>query len=473
MAYTWRCSSAAPTSRSRSNGRRLTVAALADGYRAAIKVGVGDLVRELHGGDSVEFLVGRRSPTGEQPILRPGARHRFDGAIFDIDGVLVDSPHELAWRETLRELIETSWAHIRPQTTWAPDRFTSHVYQEVVAGKPRMSGARAALRYFGLPDDNELVEEYATRKQQMVVGLIEAGRFTAFPDALRLLLAVRAAGIRVAAASSSKNTGPMLSRVRMDTFADEQGLEIDFIRTGQTVLDLIDVDISGRSFTQGKPHPEIFLTASRELGVAPESCFVVEDAVSGITAAKAGGMAALGIARADDSQLLSEAGADLVVTTLDDVNRDALLQRRLIGCGRPSLLARAHASGGRPRRAQTRPDRVPLPRVGSIVPQFRSAADLGPEIRGHAVRSAPNHDRRDRNASPADADQGCRVTGTSSPTPLPNGSSAPITIGSETAVGSCVAWRPRRSRQAPAPRRAPLRRPAAQAHQHKVLRSAM
>ena len=108
--------------------------------------------------------------------------------IFDIDGVLIDSPHELAWRETLRELMETSWAHIRPQTTWARERFTSHVYQEVVAGKPRMSGARSALLYFGLPDHNELVDEYAERKQRMVVGLIQAGQFAAFPDALRLLL---------------------------------------------------------------------------------------------------------------------------------------------------------------------------------------------------------------------------------------------------------------------------------------------
>jgi trehalose/maltose hydrolase-like predicted phosphorylase/beta-phosphoglucomutase-like phosphatase (HAD superfamily) len=312
------------------SGRRLTITALADGYRAAIKVGVGDQVRELHGGDTVEFLVGAGSPTGEQAIARPGARRGFDGAIFDIDGVLVDSPHELAWRETLRELMETSWAHIRPRTSWTPERFTSHVYQEVVAGKPRMSGARSALQYFGLPDDDELVNEFATRKQAMIVGLIEAGRFNAFPDALRLLLEIRAAGIRVATASSSKNTGPMLRRVRMDSFAEEQGLEFEHIQPGQTVLDLIDVDISGRSFAQGKPHPEIFLTASRELDVAPERCFVVEDAVSGIAAAKAGGMAALGIARADDSHLLNKAGADLVVTSLDDVDRDALLQGRLM-----------------------------------------------------------------------------------------------------------------------------------------------
>ena len=82
----------------------------------------------------------------------------FQGAIFDIDGVLVDSPHEKAWRESLRELMESEWAGIRDQTTWSPEAFTSLVYQEQMSGKPRMSGARSALEYFRVPD----VEEHAT-----------------------------------------------------------------------------------------------------------------------------------------------------------------------------------------------------------------------------------------------------------------------------------------------------------------------
>jgi beta-phosphoglucomutase-like phosphatase (HAD superfamily) len=56
---------------------------------------------------------------------------------------------------------------------------------------------------------------------------------------------------------------------------------------------------------------------------------VIEDASSGVQAAKAGGMAAIGISRADDADLLAAAGADLVVTSLDDVNRDALTQGEL------------------------------------------------------------------------------------------------------------------------------------------------
>ena len=325
------------------SGAKLTVTALADRYRATIKVGVGGTVRELRGGESMAFVIDGDTASGERRTKHTTARSRFGGVIFDVDGVLVASPHELAWRETLRELMETSWADIRPQTTWAPERFTSQVYQELVAGKPRMSGARASLEYFGLSNNNALVEEYAERKQKMVVGLIAAGQFTAFPDALRLLLAVRAAGIRVAAASSSQNTGLMLSSVRLDTLANEHQLVRDLVQPGQTLVDVIDVDTSGRSFRQGKPHPEIFLTASRELGVPANMCFVVEDAVSGIAAAKAGGMAALGIARADDSQLLSDAGADLVVTTLDEVDREALLEGRLTRV-RKRVSARSHGA---------------------------------------------------------------------------------------------------------------------------------
>ena len=58
--------------------------------------------------------------------------------------------------------------------------------------------------------------------------------------------------------------------------------------------------------------------------------FVVEDAVSGIAAAKAGGMAALAVARHDDHEFLIAAGADLVVTSIDEVSVDGLSEGRLV-----------------------------------------------------------------------------------------------------------------------------------------------
>jgi beta-phosphoglucomutase-like phosphatase (HAD superfamily) len=82
---------------------------------------------------------------------------------------------------------------------------------------------------------------------------------------------------------------------------------------------MFDANVCGRDFARGKPDPEIFLTAAAELGLAPAACFVVEDAQSGVQAAKAGGMAAVGVARLGDEALLRAAGADWVVTSLDDL----------------------------------------------------------------------------------------------------------------------------------------------------------
>jgi beta-phosphoglucomutase-like phosphatase (HAD superfamily) len=255
----------------------------------------------------------------------------FEGAIFDVDGVLVDSPHERAWRESLRELMETEWSDIRERTTWSPDAFTSRVYDEEMSGKPRMSGARAALEYFHIPDDEDehRLLAYAQRKQEMVVRLIEAGDFTAYPDALRFIIAVKDAGLRVAAASSSKNANLFLRKIRLDSFATHEGISSPTLRPGLTLLDYFDADVSGRDLAHGKPHPELFLIAAHELGVSPEVSVVMEDAPAGVEAAKAGAMGAIGIARKDDAELLVTAGADIVVRTLDEVDMAALSDGRL------------------------------------------------------------------------------------------------------------------------------------------------
>jgi beta-phosphoglucomutase-like phosphatase (HAD superfamily) len=255
--------------------------------------------------------------------------NHFGGAIFDVDGVLVDSPHERAWRDALKELMETEWSDLQPASSYSPDRFTPQVYEQVMSGKPRFSGAQAALEYFDVPDAAARSKAYGDRKQSIVIGLIEAGEFTAYPDALRFIVAVKDAGIRVAAASSSKDADLLLRQIRLDTFAEENGLESEHVTSGLTLLEFFDADTSGRDFTQGKPHPAIFLAGAAELGMPPEECFVVEDAVSGILAAKAGGMAALGISRAHDEELLAAADPDVLVTSLDDVDLDALAEGRL------------------------------------------------------------------------------------------------------------------------------------------------
>lgn len=258
----------------------------------------------------------------------------FQGAIFDVDGVLVDSPHEPAWRDALRELMEGDWSDIADHTTWTADGFTSEVYQKVLSGKPRMDGARDALTYFEVPDVDRRAQEYAARKQNKVIALIEAGRFTAFPDALRFVLGVKAAGIPTAAASSSKNAGLMLGQIRLDSFAEQHGLTERFagvLSPGLTLADALDQDISGRDIAHGKPAPDIFLAAAAALEQPPSTCFVVEDAPSGVQAAKAGDMSAIGVARHDDAGLLIEQHADLVVGSLDEVDLDALAGGALRG----------------------------------------------------------------------------------------------------------------------------------------------
>ncbi|MFD6895112.1 HAD family hydrolase [Rhodococcus sp. NPDC060086] len=248
----------------------------------------------------------------------------FAGVIFDVDGVLVDSPHEAAWRESLAELMTGPWQDAAERSSWSPDAFTSRVYREVLSGKPRHEGALACLEYFEVPDAQQRESEYAERKQTMLLRLIEEARFDAYADGVRLVMAVRAAGIPVAAASSSKNAHRFLRAIRLGEFG---GGDTSLLDT--SLLDVFDADLSGRDFAKGKPDPEIFLTAAAELGVAPERCVVVEDAVSGVQAAKAGALVALGVARADDEHELARAGADLVVTSLDDVDREAFAAGRL------------------------------------------------------------------------------------------------------------------------------------------------
>lgn len=212
--------------------------------------------------------------------------------IFDVDGVLLASPHERAWREALAGFAE-------------PGRFTTAMYQAHVAGKPRLDGARSALEALGVSDAGLRAVGYAERKQARLEELINTGAVAAFPDALRFVEAVAALGWPMAAASSSRNATEMMRSIRLGH--------------GQSLLDVFRVNVSGRDVRRGKPDPELFLIAAAELGVSPAKCVVAEDSLAGIQAALAGGMAALGVARLGDAAQLRAAGADLVVTSLDEV----------------------------------------------------------------------------------------------------------------------------------------------------------
>jgi len=239
-----------------------------------------------------------REPAG----FRSEQERTLTAVIFDVDGVLLASPHERAWREALIGFAD-------------PARFTTAMYATYVAGKPRLSGARAALDALGVPDAGRRAVAYAEHKQKRLEELIHAGSVSAFPDALRFVQAIRALGWPMAVASSSKNANQMMQPIRLDS--------------GQSLLDVFSANVCGRDLRQGKPNPEIFLLAAAELRIEPGHCLVVEDAPAGIEAARAGGMASLGVARLGDVALLRAAKADLVVTSLDEIAIDALAGGRL------------------------------------------------------------------------------------------------------------------------------------------------
>jgi HAD superfamily hydrolase (TIGR01509 family) len=193
-------------------------------------------------------------------------------------------------------------------------------------------------------------------------------------SSLRFIIAVKDAGIRAAAASSSKNAKLFLRKLRLDVFAQHRGITSASLRRGLTLLDFFDAGVSGRDFAHRKPDPEMFLTAATELGVAPHAAMVIEDAAAGVQAAKAGDMAAIGIARAHDAGLLGAAGAGIVVTTLDEVDRSAMAHRRLatkiayragrcaVGARRPDLVP----VDGPVTHAPLRPTRSLSPRRGPV-----------------------------------------------------------------------------------------------------------
>ncbi len=226
----------------------------------------------------------------------------LSAVIFDVDGVLLASPHERAWREALDGLVD-------------PARFTTALYQAKVAGKSRQEGALAALEALGVPQAAAKASAYAKAKQKRLEALIMTGGVRAFPDALRFVKALEALNLPMAVASASKNADAMLAAIALTK--------------GGCLADLFAVKVCGRDLARGKPDPEIFRLAAAELGVGPDQCLVIEDATAGIAAARAAGMTALGVARLNDTAPLRAAGADLVVSSLDDISLSSLQRGRL------------------------------------------------------------------------------------------------------------------------------------------------
>jgi HAD superfamily hydrolase (TIGR01509 family) len=234
-------------------------------------------------------------------------------AIFDVDGVLVDSPHEQAWRETLDRLMAGPWAPLALESGYEPGSLTTERYQRAIAGRPRLDGARGGLEAVGIANpDDEHVHAYAAAKQSRLVDLIEREPPPVFDDAVNLLIGLRDLGLAVATASASRNAARLLAAISLPD--------------GRLLRDVLDADVSGLD-APGKPDPAIFIEAARRLGCSTTECFVVEDSPSGVEAARRGGMPCVAVARGSDAHELRAGGAVLVLDRLDRLDPGELLGR--------------------------------------------------------------------------------------------------------------------------------------------------
>ncbi len=207
----------------------------------------------------------------------------FKGAIFDMDGVLIDSHplHKRVWAKFLTSLN-------RPPTEEDLDF--------VLDGRKR----EEILQHFLGDLSPEQLYEYGQRKDEI---------YWEFSTELRtvtgveeFLGALAAAGISMSVATSASS-----GRAR-DTLAH------------LGILPHFSALVTGDDVNKGKPDPEIFVRAAGRLKLAPENLLVVEDAVSGVKAAKSAGMKCLGIASNGRGGFLSEAGADRVVDDYREIS---------------------------------------------------------------------------------------------------------------------------------------------------------
>lgn len=185
-------------------------------------------------------------------------------AIFDLDGVITDTAeyHYLAWQQ------------LADEQGWAFDRAAN----EQLRGVSRMDSLELLLDGREASEQDKLA--WATRKNDAYVALLaQVTPDDLLPGALEVLLGCKQRGLAVAIGSSSKNAPLVLERLG--------------------VTDLFDAVTDGSSVERAKPAPDLFLHAAASLGADPADCVVFEDAASGVDAALAAGMRAVGIGPAE------------------------------------------------------------------------------------------------------------------------------------------------------------------------------
>lgn len=240
---------------------------------------------------------------------------RFEAVLFDLDGVLTATAkvHAACWKRMFDEFLQQQARC--DSSVFVPFDIRTD-YPRYVDGKPRYEGVQSFLAARGLclpygaaddPPQRRTVCGLGNRKNDLIQTVLAADGVETYPDALSVVRAVRAWGLKTAVVSSSRNCRAILEAAH--------------------IADLFDLRLDGEMAAEltlkGKPAPDTFLAAARQLGVSPQRAVVIEDALVGVQAGRAGGFGlVVGVARrgqADEAQALREHGADSVVTDLRDL----------------------------------------------------------------------------------------------------------------------------------------------------------
>ncbi|MCL3863183.1 HAD family phosphatase [Actinotalea sp. K2] len=230
----------------------------------------------------------------------------YDAALFDLDGVLTPTAdvHMHAWRQMFTDYFE---AHdVQPP-------YTDDDYFAFVDGKPRYDGVRSALASRGVvlpegdPSDapgTPTVCGLGNTKNAVFSSILATEGVEPYPGSVQLLDALLERGTAVAVVSSSRNAPAVLAAA---------GLADRF-----TVV--VDGEVARATGLAGKPSPATYEHAAQAVGASVERSVVVEDAVSGVAAGRAGGFGlVVGVDRGAGVQTLLDAGADIVVQDLAEL----------------------------------------------------------------------------------------------------------------------------------------------------------
>jgi len=204
------------------------------------------------------------------------------GVIFDMDGVLCDS-EELTAEAGCRMFAETYGVRVEP----------SEFEPFVGTGEDRYIGGVAEKRGIRLTMPRDKVRMYTIYSE------IAHGKLAPLPGAVDFIAACRQRGLKLAVASS----------------ADWMKVEINLREIGLPAS-TFDAVLTGSDVIHKKPHPEIFLKAADRLGLPPSRCVVVEDAPSGVKAAKTAGCYCLALTTSFEEATLRAAGADWIAPDL-------------------------------------------------------------------------------------------------------------------------------------------------------------